>query len=49
MFVDLKCVLRSKVTSFNEPVPFEYVEVEKLYTLIADAPYLDTSQQGLRM
>ena len=26
------------MTSFNEPVPFEYVEVEILYTLIADAP-----------
>ena len=26
------------MTSFSEPVPFEYVEVEKLYKLIADAP-----------
>ena len=26
------------MTSFSEPVSFEYVDVEKLYTLIADAP-----------
>ena len=26
------------MTSFSEQVPFEYVEVEKLYTLITDAP-----------